>query len=216
MNSFILVSSDITQQHQFLDRFYIEHAISIFDRTILNEEGSIGIALIRELQEKLYLSPYQGKTKSIVIFHAQHLTLEAQNALLKLLEEPPAFVCSILIVPSIEQLLPTIVSRCQMIQLPGKESQEGALENIEQTITVCFTGTIGEKLSLAEKISTDKDHFAGYIEQMMKTVRNQLLEEQTHAVHYIPLLMRLQKSYDISQTTNVNIRLLAEHMLLSL
>jgi len=82
-------------------------------------ENSIGISEIRDLQKKLVLKPFQEEQKTVLIHEAQNLTPEAQNALLKTLEEPPLLSKIILTVPETSWLLPTIVSRCQIIRLPS-------------------------------------------------------------------------------------------------
>jgi hypothetical protein len=57
--------------------------------------------------------PYSGKKKVLIIRNAQRMTETAQNALLKTLEEPPAFAVILLVTDSVELILPTIRSRCQ-------------------------------------------------------------------------------------------------------
>jgi DNA polymerase-3 subunit delta' len=78
---------------------------------------SISIESIRELQKFLQLKTIgsQPIRRTIIIEHAQALTTEAQNAYLKLLEEPPADTLMILTVSSPRALLPTILSRLQTI-----------------------------------------------------------------------------------------------------
>jgi DNA polymerase-3 subunit delta' len=77
----------------------------------------ISIAQIRELQQAASLQPYEGQHRVFIIDGAEHLNEESANCLLKTLEEPPAGVVIVLITTNEERLLPTIVSRCQRIQL---------------------------------------------------------------------------------------------------
>lgn len=79
------------------------------------KSGSIGIEAIRELKAWAALKPFLSKQKIALIKEAQTLTIEAQNAMLKLLEEPPKRTIIILTVNDQKNLLPTIVSRCQLI-----------------------------------------------------------------------------------------------------
>lgn len=94
------------------------------------DKTSIGIEAVRELQHftSLTLPKQSGQTawRIIQIFEAQGMGHEAQNALLKLLEEPPAHTVFILTVQSAQQLLPTIRSRLQQINLnrPSKPAIE--------------------------------------------------------------------------------------------
>lgn len=91
-------------------------------------DESIKIEAIRELQQflKLKVPDDAGKTinRIVIIVRAERMRGEAQNALLKTLEEPPAGTCLILTAESSEQLLTTIVSRCQELPiLPVGEEQ---------------------------------------------------------------------------------------------
>jgi DNA polymerase-3 subunit delta' len=77
----------------------------------------IAIAQIRELQQAASLQPYEGRNRVFIIDGAEHLNEESANCLLKTLEEPPAGVVIVLITTNETRLLPTIVSRCQRVQL---------------------------------------------------------------------------------------------------
>ncbi|MFQ5673675.1 MAG: DNA polymerase III subunit delta' [Nitrospinales bacterium] len=78
-------------------------------------EGAIRIDEIRNLQKKLNYLPHEGATKVAVIDSAEKMNVQAANAFLKTLEEPPRATLLILITPNFHQLLPTIISRCQAI-----------------------------------------------------------------------------------------------------
>ncbi len=83
----------------------------------LPETGaSLGIAEVRALVNALARAPVEGKRKSALIPRAERLTPEAQNALLKTLEAPPAGAVLLLTSDSPEALLTTIVSRCQLLR----------------------------------------------------------------------------------------------------
>lgn len=85
-----------------------------FDLHILETKQSLGIDEIRDLQRILSLKPHSGKYKIAIIGEAHLMTIQAQNALLKTLEEPPGKAILILTTTSEFLLLPTIVSRCQI------------------------------------------------------------------------------------------------------
>jgi DNA polymerase-3 subunit delta' len=77
----------------------------------------ISIGQIRELQQAAGLQPYEGKHRVFIIDSAEHLNEESANCLLKTLEEPPPEVLIILLAANDARLLPTIVSRCQRVEL---------------------------------------------------------------------------------------------------
>jgi DNA polymerase-3 subunit delta' len=88
------------------------------------EKDIISIERIRGLKKKLSLSPIKNGWKSAIIDDAHLLTPDAQSSLLKLLEEPKGRTVIILISPDPNLLLPTIVSRCQLVRfwlVPQKE-----------------------------------------------------------------------------------------------
>lgn len=76
----------------------------------------IRIAQIRSLCQTLALKPYEARTRVVIISEAQTMTHEAGNALLKILEEPPARTVLILTATQATDLLPTVVSRCLHIR----------------------------------------------------------------------------------------------------
>ena len=87
----------------------------------LNNEDSAGgsaikIEEVRQLQKEINLKPYEARKKVFIIDQAHHLTQEAANALLKVLEEPPQNSLIILITSQPEKLFKTIISRCQLIK----------------------------------------------------------------------------------------------------
>jgi DNA polymerase-3 subunit delta' len=88
------------------------------DVRIIDDEGSsIKIDQIRELRRETSLSPFEGRWRVYILCNFQKATLEAANCLLKTLEEPPPRVVIVLTATEPELLLPTIISRCQVLNL---------------------------------------------------------------------------------------------------
>ena len=83
----------------------------------LDDARSIKVEQIRELQGSLSLAPYEARYRIALLLNFQEATPNAQNALLKTLEEAPPKVILILTADSVENLLPTIVSRCEILRL---------------------------------------------------------------------------------------------------
>lgn len=80
-------------------------------------DQTLKISEVRHLQRELALSPHEGRWRVAVLSDFERATLEAANALLKTLEEPPAQVVLVLTATEADVLLPTIVSRCQVLSL---------------------------------------------------------------------------------------------------
>jgi len=96
------------------------------DVRVIEGEGASGGLLIdqvRALQREAVLSPYEGRYRVYVLRRADLSSLEAANSLLKILEEPPQQVVLILTAVEAELLPPTVVSRCQRLDLrPVRQS----------------------------------------------------------------------------------------------
>lgn len=89
-----------------------------------NKKASISVSEVRDIIEEVYKRPYEGDKKVIVIYDAEKLTVQAQNALLKTIEEPPNGVYILLLTTSLESLLDTIKSRCQIYKLTPLNKEE--------------------------------------------------------------------------------------------
>jgi DNA polymerase-3 subunit delta' len=96
------------------------------------EARLISIDQIKEIQHSASLPPFEGKHKVFIIDGAELLSVEAANCLLKTLEEPEARVTFVLLTTNDRLLLPTVVSRCQRLELtplPIKEEVEALVES---------------------------------------------------------------------------------------
>ncbi len=88
------------------------------------EGGVLKVEQVREVQHSLSLSPYQGTYRVALFLRFQEANANAANALLKMLEEAPAYAVLLLTADTPEQLLPTIVSRCEVLRLRPLPVQE--------------------------------------------------------------------------------------------
>ncbi len=85
---------------------------------IENKQGQIGVDEAQEIVKSLSLKPYEGGYKVMIIWMAEKLNTSAANKLLKLIEEPPNKTLFILIAKEEEQIIQTILSRCQILHFP--------------------------------------------------------------------------------------------------
>jgi len=83
----------------------------------LDGRAEIGIDQIRDMEHSASLRPFEGRNRVFIIDGAEHLSHESANCLLKTLEEPPSNVQLILLAVNERLLLPTVVSRCQKLEL---------------------------------------------------------------------------------------------------
>lgn len=128
------------------------------DVIIIDEqEESIKTEQIKKLANSVLEKPIQGSRKVYIINNSENMTKEAQNSLLKTLEEPPKYVVIILVTSNENLLLNTIKSRCIKIlfnKLSDNEIKEYFLkksENIDDSIINVFGGSIDKALKLKDK-----------------------------------------------------------------
>lgn len=91
---------------------------------VVSEKQSIGIDSIRELQKDAANRPIYGNRKVYLIADAQLMTVQAQNCLLKTLEEPPEYVVIVLLTTSFEAFLPTVQSRTINLRMTTYTEEE--------------------------------------------------------------------------------------------
>jgi DNA polymerase-3 subunit delta' len=111
------------------------------------EGATLKVDQIRELQRSLALAPYQGRYKVALLLRFEEAHPSAMNALLKTLEEPAPQVVILLTADSPENLLPTIVSRCEVLRL-----RPLSLEQVSQGLQA-NSGLPAEKARLLAHIS---------------------------------------------------------------
>lgn len=118
----------------------------------------MGIAEARKIKEHFSLKPYSAKGRVVIIEDASVMTHEAQNALLKTLEEPPEEAILLLGAPSEANLLPTILSRCEIHRFPTTDYRLPATD-IEKLIN----SSIEERFEYIEKLKDKKEFLADLV-----------------------------------------------------
>ena len=173
--------------------------------------NSIKIEQIRYLQRKIQEKPIISDKKVYIINDADKMTTEAQNCLLKTLEEPPEYSTIILIGSNENAFLNTIKSRCMKIPFKPieakyvKQYMEKTYEmtNISQNMLEAFQGSIGKAISLKDK-KEQYENIESMIEKLDKTDMTELIklgeplyqakEEIMNILDYINIiLLRLAK-----------------------
>lgn len=144
------------------------------DVIIIDEkENSIKTEQIKELTNNVLEKPIQSNRKIYIINNSENMTKEAQNSLLKTLEEPPQYITIILITNNENLLLNTIKSRC--IKIPFnklsddeiKKYFQNNLEIIDNNMINAFGGSIEKALILK-----DKKEIFSKIDEIFKNIEN--------------------------------------------
>ena len=104
----------------------------IYELSVPENKKTIGIDTVREIKSTVYIMPNDLEFKLYIISHAESLTVQAQNALLKLIEEPPRNIYFWLHCENVTALLPTIRSRAPIVRMQlfsADELKEMLLKN---------------------------------------------------------------------------------------
>lgn len=115
--SIILVSEKVSSEEVIKRLSLPEISAADIWQNSQDEQSSVSIQTIHDLNGWLALMPYNSEVKLAIIWQAEKLTTEAQNALLKNLEEPPKSSLVVLVTLEPLKLLPTILSRCRLEML---------------------------------------------------------------------------------------------------
>jgi DNA polymerase-3 subunit delta' len=98
--------------------------VDIIQRRVAKGKQSIGISEVLNIIDEINKKPYEGDRKVIIVHEADRMTVDAQNAFLKTIEEPPIGVFIMLLCKSQENILDTIKSRCQIHNLKRLNSKD--------------------------------------------------------------------------------------------
>ncbi len=214
MQSFIVISKNKEKAKELVNQMASDLKISKFDIYSFESEKAVGIADIRNLSKQIFLKPMQGQKKMVVLEAFYGITTDAQNAFLKVLEEPPLST-TIVILSDSNFFLPTILSRCKLIELDkeisiDKDEKEEILEianNFSQL-------EIGERLKIAQDLAKDKKEALLFLEKLIIVTRNKMVNNQE--VSLAKNLKILQKYYREIKQSNVNFRLGLENLFLEM
>lgn len=158
-HAYLLVGGDAIQAELIL-MLEKKHAIKTHGNPDFTAQKFENLTIddARQLIEAAEVKPTTADGKRIFILTMNSITVEAQNALLKLLEEPSEYVHFFLIVPSAHLLLPTVKSRLSMIGSPGKSENDPAADLAEAKKFLSMTAPKRLEMikSLIEDIAKEK------------------------------------------------------------
>ena len=148
---------------------------------VTHEKLSIGVDDIRlQVNADIQVKPYNSPYKIYLIDDADKLTEQAQNALLKTMEEPPEYAIILLLVSNINYLLPTILSRCVLLNLKPVDkaaikeylmTQHKIPDYMAEMAAAFSSGNVGKAIKYAssqdfEKMKAEVLHILKYIDEM--------------------------------------------------
>ena len=162
--------------------------------TVTHEKpASIGVEDIRgQLCGDIQIKPYSSPYKIYIVDEAEKMTVQAQNALLKTIEEPPAYGVIMLLTTNADAFLPTILSRCVTLKLrPVKNEiirpylmEKYHIPDYQAEVCTAFArGNVGkaERLAQSEQFAELKSHLL----HLLRHLRDMEVYELTEAVRSV-------------------------------
>lgn len=168
---------------------------------LILEDDKISIAQIRQLVKHLSTKPFGNTPKSAIILNGNNISPDAQNALLKTLEEPSGESVILIGVDAQNKLLPTVLSRCQVIDLRFK------IEDLRFDLDKILNASLVERFEIVEK-TDDKEKFLNELTQTY----SQGLDKGEVSGELLEILLQAQ----IWKQSNVNVRTILEYLMLKL
>ena len=140
------------------------------------EKKTVPVDLIRQARADIYIRPNEGRRKIYLFPRAQDMGVPGQNALLKILEEPPPYGVFLLLTDNPEKLLPTVRSRCtelKLLPLPEatlrrRLAQDFPNADPEAIGAACSRsgGYLGQAKQLLEEGDTAAPHVQGFVDAL--------------------------------------------------
>ena len=183
--------------------------------------NSISVDDIREqISGSVVIKPYSSPYKVYIVPEAEKMTQQAQNALLKTLEEPPEYAVIMLLTSNINALLPTILSRCVVLNMKPVSDQlvrkylmeEMKVTDYKADVCVAFArGNLGKARSLAsseefENVKTEAISVLKYMQDMevyeMIAAIKHINEYKLNVVDYLDIILIWYRDVLLFKATN--------------
>ena len=179
---------------------------------------SFHIDAIRAMRQDSSILPNEANCKVYVLLGAQAMTVEAQNALLKLLEEPPDYVYIVLAAPAHFKLLSTVVSRVFLLSLGEAEEEaldkerEEKIQAIAQKLALSLAGGAPyARLEATAPLEGDKDLVREVLPAVRKHLHALLVKDIANSQRYLALIEGV-RGLEEALGRNANLNLLVTQL----
>lgn len=166
--------------------------------------GSIGIDAARTAKNFLFSRPAVGKRRVVVIAQGEHLTPEAQNALLKIAEEPPEKALLLLTARDAESLLPTVLSRFQRVQIISEGQKKESPKRGDISGARFLKATPAARAVMIKEMLVDDEGKLAAVEELLNELILELHKDLPRSAEAIAFILRRKQLMD---QYNVNLRL---------
>ena len=207
----ILISPSIKIRIEEIDKILsqAEYSKNHPDLLYLDSNEKLGIEQAKQIIDHFSMKPYQAKGRAAVLEDTSKLTVEAQNALLKTLEEPPEEAILILGAASDVNFLPTILSRCEIVILNSIQDPKEMPKQVRHDIEVLLSSTTEERFEYIEKLKDREEFLHEMTNYFQKDLRSH--PGRVNLKFLKELLLAEQWA-----AQNVNIRAILEYLMLIL
>lgn len=208
MATTILVSGSTADTRKQKIREILKERTILESNILFDESEKKGINEVRSWISWLNIT--SGQTKALVVTNAELLTVEAQNAFLKTLEEPPEKCLIILESININSLLPTVISRCVIVDTGVAKAllDEKTTSRLSEELQILNRG-VGAKFSLAKELSNDRASASFWINELLTFLHSKMTTEDDLSKKIKNLLVAKKQL-----NSNTNVRLTLENLFL--
>ena len=211
----LTVSNAFNQNFEDLSEIAILPDIHILQ---IEEKQSIGIEEVKDFQNEMVYKPFQEKKQFGIIFESEKLTHQAQNALLKTLEESDDSTVYLLCVNNEKNLLQTIISRSKPIYLQKLETETVTSE--EDSKPEILDMNLVEKFSQIETLGKDKKGALELINSIekhyQKMLKNEIIESNIQGAKDIKKQLEIISECRTKINANGNKRMVLEYLVIAL
>lgn len=208
----LLISPSIDKRGEKLQKILEEAGVKNPhpDLLLFPKDTKLGIEQARKIKAHFLLKPYQAKGRVVVLEDASVLTPEAQNALLKTIEELTSNSLLILGASSEHPFLPTILSRCQIIRITGNDDTLVYHSKFGEDLPQLLTADIEKRFEYIANLKEKEDFFHYLIKFFRDNLPSHIESGNTDYIYFLKELLQAEEW----AAHNVNIRAILEYLML--
>lgn len=204
----LLISKSINTRKEKIEELLIQAGLTKThpDTLLYSSDSKLGIEQARKIKEHFSLKPYSAKGRAVVLEEAGDLTPEAQNALLKIIEELPVDANFFLGVSALAQILPTVISRCEVISL--EEATSKNRDTLFPQVEKLLESSLEERFQYIEKLK-EKEEF---LHVLTSYFHQNLKPNSPERIEFLKALLQAEQWAN----QNVNLRAILEYLMLKM
>ena len=179
------------------------------------EYDTLNVDASRKIRETHFQKPTMGDLRVSVIF-TNFITEQAQNAMLKMFEEPTGGTCFFLISPSAGNFLPTLKSRMNFVDIGGKVIMDKNSLSAKEFLSATIADRLKKIKKLLDDISDEKQskiQVVSFLNNLLSEVRNNTKMSEA-SKHELFVLEEIEKCRRYASDTSPSLKILLEHLAL--